>query len=283
MRRLLAFFFLASCHHAPEPAHGAAPDEEHYGSSIEDDEAWRIAHPERCGSPVRPSDCVGVREYLADFPKGKHAGEARKLLDGLEAALSKVPDDERWSAADVETCKTLDDLGACDDVAAYLAKFPMGKHAAEARALLDAAKPKIDERRKALETAGVDIEILGTDHTGKDCPPLLDALDHHALCMVFDVRVRRPIKTKSLGVMTDCGATDGTKKLHWATGADLTKAPIGTTVDLHLAVPRTKRCTVEVGIGNVPTLEVPALRRYCLHAADDPKDDRAEAGSCPKG
>ena len=70
------------------------------------------------------------------------------------------------------------------------------------------------------------------------------------------------------------------KKLYWATGKDLTKIGIGTTTDLHVAVPRAERCTIEVGIGNIPKLEKEGLRRLCLIAGTDPKDDRAEAGSC---
>lgn len=265
----------------PSPGNGP-PKDDHYGATIEDDEAWTIAHPERCATPVRPSDCNGVREYIADFPQGKHAAEAKTMLDGLAAALAKVPEEAQWEAADAAICKAADDVGACEDVAAYLAKFPMGKHAADARGLIDAARDKLDARKKALEDAGVDIELLGTDHTGKDCPPILGDGDHHALCVVLDVRLRKSIKQTAVGVTTDCGVGKGqAKKLYWATGNDLTKVAIGKTTDVHVAVPRDKQCTIEIGIGNVPALEREALRRFCLRAADDPKQDRAEAGSCP--
>jgi hypothetical protein len=220
-----------------------------------------------------------VREYISDFPKGKHAAEGKYLLDTLAARLDPIPEDTRWDAADSASCKRADDYEACEDVESYLEKFPLGKHAADARALLDGAKASLESRKKTLEEAGVDIELLGTDHSGKDCPPILDDKNHHALCVVLDVRVRKPLTFPSLGVMTDCGNKTA-RKLYWASGADLTKTAIGTTADLHVAVPRDARCTIEVGLGAIPKLEKEGLRRLCLIAADDPTKDRAEAGSC---
>jgi len=273
--------FLTGCHHDVEPPHTATQTDEHYGDTIDDDEAWNLAHSARCKEATRHSDCTGVREYLADFPKGKHAPEAKLLLDVLPARLEGVPEEARWDAADAAACKRADDYEACEDVESYLAKFPMGKHAAEARAVIDGAKATIEQRKKTLDDAGVDIEILGTDHTGKDCPPILDDKEHHALCVVLDVRVRKAVKLAALGVMSDCGVEKGKpKKLFWATGKDLTKVAIGTTTDLHVAVPRDARCTIEVGLGTIPKLEKEGLRRLCLIAAEDPKNDRAEAGSC---
>lgn len=267
------------CHHDAEPPQTAKAEDEHYGHTIEDDEAWNLAHPARCKEATRHSDCTGVREYLVDFPKGKHAPEAKLLMDMLPARLEGVPEEARWEAADAAQCKRADDYEACEDVESYLQKFPTGKHAAEARALLDGAKATLGQQKKTLDDVGVDIELLGTDHTGKDCPPILDDKDHHALCVVLDVHVHKPINLSALGVMSDCGGGK-TKKLYWATGKDLAKVPVGTSVDMHVAVPRQKRCTIEVGLGNIPKLEKEGLRRLCLIAADDPTKDRAEAGSC---
>ena len=283
MRLALLFSFaLAACHHHDEPNVPGKEKEEHYGATIEDDEAWNLAHSERCATPAKPSDCLGVREYLADFPKGKHAADAKAMLDGLEEKLAKVPDDARWDKSDIAECKQADDIESCDDVSAYLKKLPMGKHATEARALIDAAQPKVDALQQKLNDAGVEIEILGTDHTGKDCPPILGDTEHTALCVVLDVRVRKTVKMTAVGVMTNCGVESGKpKKLYWATGTDLTKVAIGATADIHVAVPRSPRCTIEVGIGNVPKLEREALRRLCLYAKANPKDDHAEPGSCP--
>lgn len=284
MRLVLLAALLCGCHHDSEPPHHpgeASQPEEQYGATIEDDEAWNLARPGRCKEATRQTDCTGVREYVADFPKGKHAAEAKYLLDMLPARLEGVPEETRWDAADAAACKRADDVESCEDVESYLAKYPMGKHAAEARAVIDGAKATIEQRKKTLEDTGVDIEILGTDHSGKDCPPLLDDKEHHALCVVLDVRVRRPLKLQALGVMTDCAVEKGKpKKLYWATGKDLTKVPIGNSIDMHVAVPRDKRCTLEVGIGNIPKLEKEGLRRLCLIAGEDPKDDRAEPGSC---
>jgi hypothetical protein len=277
MRRAIACVLLAiSCH----PEHPVeAPKEEHYGATIEDDEAWKIAHPDRCNAPVRASDCLGVREYLADFPKGKHASEAKYMLDALEGRIAGVPDETQWTKSDVAECKVADDIESCDDVGDYLKRLPMGKHAAEARSLLDAAKPKVDKLKQALDDAGVEVELLGMDHKADDCP---HPFGGDSLCVILDVRVRKHIKQTALGVMTNCGEAAGAaKKLYWATGKDLSKLAIGASTDMHVAVPRSPRCTIEVGIGNVPKLEKEALRRICLSAAADAKDDHAEPGSCP--
>ncbi len=274
-RALLSLLFVVGCHHE-QPA--APAQEETYGPTIEDEEAWKLARSERCNAPTRASDCTGVREYLKDFPKGKHAAEAKYMLDALEGRIAGVPDETLWTKSDVAECKLADDIESCDDVGDYLKKLPMGKHAAEARALLDGAKPKLDKLQQELDDAGVEIELLGVDHTAADCPHTFE----NALCVVLDVRLRKSIKQQALGVMTNCGEKAGAqRKLYWATGKDLTKVPIGASTDMHVAVPRSPRCTIEVGIGTVPKLERQALRRICLYAAADAKDDRAEPGSCP--
>lgn len=273
--RLLPILLVLGCH----PALPAAPHhDDDYGATIEDDEAWKLARPGRCAEPVRGADCTGVKEYLADFPSGKHAGDAKSMLAALADRLAKVPEETQWNKLDVAECKMADDVESCDDIVDYLKRMPMGKHAAEARALIDTAKPKVEKLQQEQNEAGVEIELLGMDHTAGDCPHAFEG----ALCVILNVRLRKTLKQTSLGVMTNCGEKPGApKKLHWATGRDLTKVAIGTTTDLHVAVPRAERCTIEVGIGTVPQLEKQGLRRICLYAKADAKDDHAEPGSCP--
>jgi hypothetical protein len=273
--RLLPILIILGCH-PEQPA--TAHQDDNYGATIEDDEAWKLAHSERCAEPVRAADCTGVKEYLADFPKGKHASDAKYMLAALPDRLAKVPEETQWTKSDVAECKAADDVESCDDIADYLKRMPMGKHAAEARALLDAAKPKIEKLQQEQNDAGVEIELLGMDHTAADCPNAFEG----ALCVVLDVRLRHNVKQTAVGVMTNCGEKPGAaKKMYWATGKDLTKIPLGATSDVHVAVPRAERCTIEVGIGTLPKLEKQGLRRICLYAKADAKDDHAEPGSCP--
>lgn len=273
--RLLPILLILGCH-AEQPA--APHQDDHYGATIDDEEAWTLAHSERCAEPVRAADCTGVKEYVADFPSGKHAGDAKYMLAALPDRLAKVPEETQWNKLDIAECKLADDVESCSDIADYLKRMPMGKHAAEARALLDTAKPKLDKLQQEQDEAGVEIELLGMDHTAKDCPHAFEG----ALCVILDVRLRKSLKQSALGVMTNCGEKPGApKKLFWATGKDLTKIPIGVTTDVHVALPRAERCTIEVGVGTVPTLEKQGLRRICLYAGAHAKDDHAEPGSCP--
>ncbi|MFO0553236.1 MAG: hypothetical protein U0271_32925 [Polyangiaceae bacterium] len=54
-----------------------------------DDAAWRSAEPEACAK--NPSACSAVQLYLARFPNGRHADEARRIL-GERLAVARSAD-----------------------------------------------------------------------------------------------------------------------------------------------------------------------------------------------
>jgi hypothetical protein len=59
-----------------------------------DRKAWSEVDPEACAAPRTSDDCGAVRAYLAAFPKGEHAEEAKGLMDQARAALERIAERE---------------------------------------------------------------------------------------------------------------------------------------------------------------------------------------------
>ena len=73
-----------------------------------DDYAWTRSRFPLCAAPEVSSDCDGVEDYLARFPRGQHALEATQLLASTEVARRKLALREiaRWekTKACVDDC-----------------------------------------------------------------------------------------------------------------------------------------------------------------------------------
>lgn len=120
-----------------------------------DREAWAKAKPDACRNVKAAADCEGIDAYLAAFPQGEHAEEAKKILEAVATTLTPLRDDAAWKAAAVEDCKTPKTSNACDGVKAYLEKYPQGRHAEEASTMLKLRKGALvqlaaleDQRRR---------------------------------------------------------------------------------------------------------------------------------------
>jgi hypothetical protein len=106
-----------------------------------DEDAWIAAKPLGCTSPAALDACEGVQRYLAEFPQGEHASEARASLEESKPKLEKLQEDDNyWSVrSQHERCDNEQTAEACSGVELYLVKFGAGLHAAEAHELLNQA------------------------------------------------------------------------------------------------------------------------------------------------
>ncbi len=103
------------------------------------DRDWYAIDVERCRVPRSLDACADVRGFLAKYPDGAHAEEAKAALATAAVRMEVLEKDEgAWAAAEVENCKRHVGANACARVEIYLAKYPAGLHANEARALTQA-------------------------------------------------------------------------------------------------------------------------------------------------
>ena len=130
--------------------------------------AWNKSDIQRCAAPTTAQACDPARRFIADYPDGPHASEARAALDKGAPDLERLADDDAWTTArpSLEKCSsgktsdltTLDH--ACDAVQAYIDQHPQGRHTREAsaavkrgRATSAAMVAAIDRQQKAAEAA----------------------------------------------------------------------------------------------------------------------------------
>ncbi len=57
---------------------------------MRDEAAWKAADAPRCRSPKSSGDCDGVQAYVKEYPQGRHADEARRLLRLKRAVLARL-------------------------------------------------------------------------------------------------------------------------------------------------------------------------------------------------
>jgi hypothetical protein len=126
----------AAAAQAQAQANQAAQDQ----AREEEESVWIGARPLGCRMPATLGACDAVRLYVARYPAGIHADEAKRTLDEAAPRLESLQKDENsWLGAGAATCRLHADPHACDGVDLYLVKYPAGLHADEARSLT--AKP----------------------------------------------------------------------------------------------------------------------------------------------
>ena len=108
------------------------------GDRRADEHAWITARPITCKQPTRADACDGVQAYLADYPDGAHADQAKALLDEAQPALERAQKDaSAWENAGVDVCRREHKRTPCAGVEVYRVKFPGGAHIDEANTLLE--------------------------------------------------------------------------------------------------------------------------------------------------
>ncbi|HEX7600018.1 MAG TPA: hypothetical protein VF316_00360, partial [Polyangiaceae bacterium] len=105
----------------------------------DEDADWYRIRLEQCTVPISLTSCDGVRGFLIKHPDGTHADEAKAALATATPKLEALQKDEAaWKTAEPEACRR-GDKDACTKVEIYLAKFPAGLHAGEAKGLTGGA------------------------------------------------------------------------------------------------------------------------------------------------
>jgi hypothetical protein len=111
--------------------------------SMFDQRRWTSSNYNGCATPTTTNACDAVRGYLADYPDGAHAADARQLLDDASPKLAWLRESAAWQAADAESCRIPTTEYGCKGVESYLNDYPSGTHAQEATSILKGSAKKI--------------------------------------------------------------------------------------------------------------------------------------------
>ena len=104
---------------------------------VEQETAWIDAEPNACKIPATLEACRGVQIYLAKYPDGSHSNKAKRVFDQAQDKMELLQKDENhWQQSGATTCESRANKNACEGVEIYLAKYPVGLHADEAKTLL---------------------------------------------------------------------------------------------------------------------------------------------------
>jgi hypothetical protein len=133
--------------------------------------AWAQLTLSQCAQPAEPGACDKLHAFLEDFPTGKHAAEAKQVLEAAAPQIARLADERDWEASGRTLCAAPKLISDCDGVSKYLADHPAGVHGVEAHAVLSAAAPKLtaiqraDDRREREEEARAEREMRKQEET----------------------------------------------------------------------------------------------------------------------
>jgi hypothetical protein len=122
---------------------------------IDDEASWQAASTSTCAAAASLTACATLETWLKGHPASEHAQEAKQTLDIALPKVVALGDAMAWDKANAPACKAPAKSSDCDGVKSYLATFPTGAHADEARAMRDAAWTKTEALRKQ-ETASAE-------------------------------------------------------------------------------------------------------------------------------
>lgn len=124
-----------------------------------------------CIAAASVQACDPLEQFLARYPDGPHAPQAREALDAAAPKLDVLRDEAAWSAAPAEVCSNAATTAsepesltsACEPLQNYVREFAGGLHATEARAVLEKAAARanslVAEREQAEAAVAVDAQI----------------------------------------------------------------------------------------------------------------------------
>lgn len=114
-----------------------------------EEDLWKAANADGCKAGKTATACDGVKAYLDKYPSGKHAAAARQAMQDGEVATKAAQEEDLWKAAAVDQCKKPTKSYDCKGVEDYLAKYPTGGHAAEAKDAMKASEKTREGLKKA--------------------------------------------------------------------------------------------------------------------------------------
>jgi hypothetical protein len=169
-----------------EKAQKADEDKKAAEQKAEDD-LWKAANVEGCRKPTAANACEGVEAYIAKYPSGKYTAEGRQaMLDG-KAESARMAEEDMWKAAAVDQCKKPTKSYDCKAVEEYLAKYPTGAHAADAKAAMKSSE-------KAREDLKKKEDALQKKASREDC--IKECRRSYERAFYFEVLVNRCIQTE---------------------------------------------------------------------------------------
>jgi hypothetical protein len=110
--------------------------------------AWNQIVLSDCTNATRLDGCDSVKQFLAQFPIGRHAAEAKTSVEAGAVLIAKLADDRDWMAARADACREPKVSTDCDAVSAYLAAHPAGAHLDDARAALSQSERRRDQLKQ---------------------------------------------------------------------------------------------------------------------------------------
>ncbi len=134
--------------------------------SSEEDQLWQAANVDGCKNASKSNACDGVKTYIQKYPSGRHTADARKAIQDGDAHMASVEEENAWKAAVVDQCTKPTKSYDCSDVQKYLATYPTGAHAADAKEAMKTSE-KARDALKAKEDAAARKESF--NDCSKDC------------------------------------------------------------------------------------------------------------------
>ena len=97
--------------------------------------AWQASKSEQCRQPKKATDCDDLEAFLAKYPAGAHAEEAKAIVAAVEGTIRPLRDEAAWKAS-APSCRAPKASSDCDGVKDYVENFRNGNHMDEAEKLL---------------------------------------------------------------------------------------------------------------------------------------------------
>lgn len=131
-------------------------------SSQSDERAWKAAETSAADAGTNfPQAIVRYRQYLSLTPKGRHASQAKVLV---ERTLPQQMEEQAWSLVSARAQATGTNYDNCLELyREFLARFPSGSHASNAVALVQITLPQQMEEQ-AWSGASVREQAAGTNY-----------------------------------------------------------------------------------------------------------------------
>ena len=117
---------------------------------MREERLWVLLDVKRCQAASQLDACGTLERFVANYPDGIHGAQAKQLLEDAEPKLIAVADNQAWRLVNVGACTQHDYKwsnevrAACEPIVRYLAAFPSGLHAKEARAAADSGRQRAD-------------------------------------------------------------------------------------------------------------------------------------------